>query len=87
MWSNMFPKPSNSEFSSAKSESNKRGGVAVLAVLVVKFRSLLVLLTGGSLPGEVTGDDFLPTPKEKVREESRRKPGRAEAGGGAGMSL
>ena len=86
----MLPKPSSSEFSSARSESKSRGGVAVLAVLVVlevTFRSLWMLPVGGRPPGEDAGEDFLPTPKEKERVESRRKLGFAEAGGGAGISF
>lgn len=87
MWSNMLPNPSISELSSARSESNNRGGVAVLAVLAVTARSLLLWMSGGRPPGEEAGDDLLAIPKEKVREVSRRKPGLAEDGGGTGMSL
>lgn len=83
----MLPKPSNSVFSSARSESNNRGGVAVLAVLAVTARSLLLFMSGGRPPGEEAGDDRLAMPKEKVREESRRKPGLAEDGGGTGISV
>lgn len=85
----MLPKPSISEFSSARSESNNRGGVAVLAVLAVlavTARSLLLWMSGGRPPGDETGDDLFAIPKEKVREESRRKPGLAEDGGGTGTS-
>lgn len=87
MWSNMLPKPSNSEFSSARSESNNRGGVAVLVVLAVTARSLLLLIRGGRPPGEEAGEDRLAMPIEKVREASRKKPGLAEEGGGAGPSV
>jgi hypothetical protein len=87
MWSNMLPKPSISVFSSARSESNNRGGVAVLAVLAVTARSLLLWMSGGRPPGEEAGDDLLAIPKEKVREESRRNPGLADDGGGTGISL
>jgi hypothetical protein len=95
MPSNIFSNPSSSELSSARSESNNLGGVAVLALLAVMAR-LRVLSKEGCIAGtggrsgvEVTEsfDDFIPIPREKVRAELRRNPGRAEAGGGAGTSL
>lgn len=89
MWSNMFPKASNSEFSSARSESNNRGGVAVLAVLDVMVLFLGLLgRTGGPPDGEV-GDPRLPfiMPKDNVLVGLARNPCLPEGGGGTGMSL
>lgn len=59
----------------------------MLVVLVVTFRSLWTWIGGGRPPGEDAGEDFFPTPKENERVESRRNPGFAEAGGGAGISF
>lgn len=95
MPSNMLPKPSSSELPKTKSESNKRGGVAVLALLPVAALPRTSVGNGGSggPPGESVGDgvgnsfDLPVTPREKVRAELRRKPGLEDAGGGTGMSL
>ena len=56
MWSNMFPKPSNSVFSNVRSESNSLGGVAVLAVLSVTVLLLLLSIRGGSATSGAGGD-------------------------------
>ena len=98
MPSNMFPNPSSSELSRSRSESNKRGGVAVLALLAVAARLLISGRLLGSIaeaeegadgePGVALLNDLsLTSPMEKVRAEFRRKPGRAEGGGGTGISL
>jgi hypothetical protein len=94
MPSNIFPNPSSSELSNARSESNSLGGVAVLALLAVKALLLESVFAGWIAgAGEAVGecccslDDLMPTPKEKVRAELRRKPGLAEGGGGTGISL
>lgn len=96
MPSNMFPKPSISESSNARSESNSFGGVAVLALLAVMARPLGSFVLAGCTAGagDAAGEencgsleDLMPTPKEKVRAEFRRNPGLADGGGGTGMSL
>ena len=89
MWSNMFPNPSNSVASSAKSESNSLGGVAVLAVLSVTVLLLLLSNREGRLPSGEVGDPRLPfvTPKENALAGLCRNPGLAVVGGGTGMSL
>ena len=77
--SNIFPKPSSSESSSARSESNSLGGVAVLAllavlaVLAVKTRSLGVIGIGRmyswcqetQMARSIAApfEDFMPTPE------------------------
>lgn len=98
MPSNIFPNPSSSELSSSRSESNNRGGVAVLALLAVAARLLISGRSPGIIaeadegagdePGVALLDDLsLTSPREKVRAEFRRNPGRAEGGGGTGISL
>jgi hypothetical protein len=89
IWSNMFPKPSSSEFSNARSESNTRGGVTVLAVLVVTALLLVLSVSGGRPLGDEVGDDRVPLvmPKERARGGLRMNPARADEGGGTGMSL
>lgn len=90
MWSNMLPKPSSSELSSAKSESNNRGGVAVLVVLVVLAVTVRFLPVsagwGREGPGDEAGDDRR-IPNDMDRGGLRRKPGLADADGGTGLSL
>ena len=68
----------------------------MLALLAVMARPLGSLELGGCIAGAGVTDgeeycgsfaDLMPTPKEKVRAEFRRKPGLADGGGGTGISL
>lgn len=68
----------------------------MLALLAVTARSRLLPVSPGIIAGIVGGAcggtggsclDLFPRPREKVRAEFRKNPGRAEGGGGTGMSL
>ena len=95
MPSNIFPNPSISELSNARSESYSLGGVAVLALLAVNALPLGSPVFAGWIAGigDAAGGiycsfDLIPTPREKVRAELRKKPpGLAVGAGGTGISL
>jgi len=82
IWSNMLPKPSNSESSRTRSESNNLGGVAVLAVLAVAVLFLRFPGCGGSSPRGDVGVDrpSLLVPKDRARGGLRRYPDLAVGG-------
>lgn len=90
MWSNILPKPSSSEFSSARSESTSRGGVAVLVELVVTVLFLRLSTTGGRPP--VGGAEEPPLSWSASKENDlflpgvRKIPKRVGGAGGVGMS-